>query len=78
MTVIYYNIIPPETMQLELIRWRDKAELFCHQLAFNFFFSFPGGSASKPNEGSKLCSSGDVLGQCRADRDALWSHPVLQ
>lgn len=39
MTVIYYNIIPPETMQLELISWRDKAEVFYHQLVFDFFFS---------------------------------------
>ena len=39
-TVIYYNIIPPETVQLELISWRDKAEVFCHQLAFDFIFFF--------------------------------------
>lgn len=70
MTVIYYSIIPPETMQLELISWGDKAEVFYHQLVFDFFFL--GGSASKPSVGSKLSSSGDALGQHREDRQALW------
>lgn len=37
-------------MQLELISWRDKAEVFCHQLAFDFFF--PGENANPVRAGS--------------------------
>lgn len=66
MTVTYYNIIPPETMQLELISWRDKAEVLCHQLALDNIFFVE--MLTNPVVGASCSSSGDALGQHREAR----------
>jgi len=75
MTVTGYNIIPSETMQLELMSWRDKAEVLCHQLTLdNVFFMEV---LTNPVVGASCPSSGDALGQHGEGRQALSSQTVL-
>lgn len=58
-------------MQLELISWRGKAEVFCHQLAFDFFsFLFLVGVLANPVRGTS-CPAHMMLwvGAGRTGRD---------